>query len=212
VNADTIPMPGVQRLVGPVRDAAGTSVSLFLLPGEHPFAWVAPAIMKYPDSSVLEALHATNFPVRSVALFDTSSKLVGVQATSLPAPLAITTHVDQYEPGHIALTLSAPAPPGAALVVSENFYPGWRAIVDGKSVNTERADFVLIGVPLPAGAKQVELTFASDTYARGKAITLVALAISVIAVVAGLFWSRPPAGAPGREAHVAQQWATERAP
>ena len=41
---------------------------------------------------------------------------------------------------------------------------------------------------------------------------LVALAISVIAVVAGLFWSRPPAGAPGREAHVAQQWATERAP
>jgi hypothetical protein len=210
-DADTIPMPGVQRLVGPVRDAAGTDVSLFLLPGEHPFAWVAPAIMKYPDSSVLDALHTTNFPVRSVALFDTSSKVDGVQATSLPAPLAITTHVEKYEPGHIALTLSAPAPKGAALVVSENFYPGWRATVDGKPVNAERADYVLIGVPLPEGARQVELTFASDTYARGKAISLVALAISVIAVIAGLFGSWTPGGTPGRDANGAQQLATERA-
>jgi hypothetical protein len=167
--------------------------------------------MKYPDSSVLDALHTTNFPVRSVALFDTSSKVDGVQATSLPAPLAITTHVDKYEPGHIALTLSAPAPKGAALVVSENFYPGWRATVDGKPVNAERADYVLIGVPLPEGAKKVELTFASDTYARGKAITLVALAISVIAVVAGLFGSWTSGGTPGREANGAQQLATERA-
>ena len=209
-DADTIPLPGVQRLVGPVRDAAGTDVSLFLLPGEHPFAWVAPAIMKYPDSSVLDALHTANFPVRSVALFDTSSKVEGAQATSLPAPLAMTTHVDTYEPGHIALTLSAPAPKGAALVVSENFYPGWRATVDGKQADAGRADLVLIGVPLPEGAKQVELTFASETYARGKAITLVALAISLVAVVAGLFGGSLTSGAtPGRGASAAQQRATE---
>ena len=187
VNADTILLPGARRLIGPVLDAADTRVSLFLLPGEHPFAWVAPVIMKYPDSSVLDALRATNFPVRSVALFDTSSKVDGVQAKSLPAPLAITTHVDQYEPGHIALTLSAPAPKGAALVVSENFYPGWRAAVDGKPVKAERADYVLIGVPLPEGAKKVELNFSSDTYKEGKSITIAALAISILAVLAGLF-------------------------
>jgi hypothetical protein len=212
VNVDTIPIPGVQRLIGPVRDAAGTNVSLFLLPGEHPFAWVAPAIMKYPDSSVLDALHTANFPVRSVALFDASSRVAGVQAMSLPAPLAITTHVDTYEPGHIALTLSAPAPRGAALVVSENFYPGWKATVDGKPVEAERADLVLIGVPLPEGAKQVELTFASEAYAEGKAITIAAVALSLIAVIAGLLGGGlTPGGMPGREANVAQARAQELA-
>ncbi len=195
-DVDTLPLPGARRAVGPVRDAAGTLVSLFLLPGEHPFAWVAPAIIKYPDASVAEAYKATNFPVRAVAIFDTSSKLPSAELTTLPAPLATTVHVDSYEPGHIALTLSAPAPKGSALVASENFYPGWRATVDGKPVTAERADLTLIGIPLPEGAKKVLLEFSSAAYKEGKAITLVALAISIIAALAGLFVPGVPGGTP----------------
>src|ERR1019366_1779578 len=86
-NGDSLPIPGARRVVGPVKDAAGSLVSLFQLPGEHPFAWVAPVMIKYPDSAVGEAFRATNFPVRSVAIFDTSSKVQGVQVSSLPAPL-----------------------------------------------------------------------------------------------------------------------------
>lgn len=185
VNSDTVPIEGVQRVVGPIRNAAGSFVSLFMLPGEHPFSWVAPAITKYPDASVLEALHAPNFPVRSVALFDAASSVEGVQLTALPASLALTTHTETYEPGHIVLTLSAPAPKGSALVVSENYYPGWRASVDGKPAVVERANLVLIGVPLPEGARRVELTFASDSYARGKTITLAALVLSVLLAIGG---------------------------
>jgi hypothetical protein len=202
VNLDSIPLPGARRVVGPVRDAAGTNVSLYQLPGAHPFAWVAPVIMKFPDASVLEALHATNFPVRSVALFDTSSKLQGVQLTTLPPPLAIAARADKYEPGHIMLSLDGPAPRGSALVVSENFYPGWRALVDGKPAVVERADYVLMGIALPEGAKSVELTFASETYSRGKAITLLALAASILASLAGLFADRRAGGTPTHTAGV----------
>jgi hypothetical protein len=196
INADTLPVPGARRVVGPIHDAAGTSVSLFLLPGEHPFSWVAPAIIKYPDASVTEAYKATNFPVRSVAIFDTSSKQAAAQLTALPAPLATTVHVDNYAPGHIALTLSDPAPKGSALIASENFYPGWHATVDGKPATAERADLTLIGVPLPEGAKKVELDFSSAAYERGKAITLAALALSLLAMLAGRF-------APHRPEHAA---------
>jgi len=189
-NTDTLSTPGVERVVGPVKDAAGTMVSLFRLPGEHPFAWVAPAIMKFPDAAVLEAEHATNFPVRSVALFDTSSKVTGVELKALPAPLDISAHADRYEPGHIVLTLSTGAPRGSALVVSENFYPGWRALVDGKPAVVERADYVLMGVPLPEGARRVELSFSSESYARGKVITLVAIAVSLLAAAGGAMAAR----------------------
>jgi hypothetical protein len=189
-NTDSLPIAGATRVVGPTRNAAGSLVSLFLLPGEHPFAWVAPAIMKYPDSAVLEAVHASNFPVRSVALFDTSSNVDAVQLTTLPAPLAISVNVTKFEPGHFALTLSAPAPKGSALVASENFYPGWRATIDGNPAKVERADLVLMGVPLPQGARQVEFTFMSDTYARGKAITLIALAAAILAALLGAAMER----------------------
>jgi len=208
-NTDTIGIPGIRRVLGPVKDAAGSTVSLFQLPGEHPFAWVAPAMIKYPDAAVEEAFKATNFPVRSVAIFDTSSKVTAALLSSLPAPLATTTHVDAYDPGHIALTLSDPAPKGSALVVSENFYPGWHVTIDGKPATAERADLTLIGVPLPEGAKKIELSFSSDTYKEGKSITLVALAISILAVLAGLFVPGFPGGAP--RAKAAGQRMTERA-
>jgi hypothetical protein len=174
-----------------VKDAAGTIVSLFQLPGWHPFAWVAPVMIKYPDAAVVEAFKAPNFPAQSVAIFDTSSKVTAAQIQSLPAPLKTTTHVDEYAPGHIVLTLSEPAPKGSALVVSENFYPGWHATVDGKAATPERADLSLIGLPLPEGAKKVELNFSSDTYKEGKSITLAALAIAILAALAGLFMPKP---------------------
>ena len=184
-NADSLPVDGATRVAGPVRNVVGTNVSLFKLPGDHPYAWVAPVVAKFPDQSVVEAARAPNFPVRSVAIFDTSSKVPAEQVSKLPEPLAITTNVTSYEPGHVALTLSAPAPKGSALVVSENFYPGWQATVDGKPATVDRADLVLMGVPLPEGARQVELTFASETYARGKAVTLAALFLTLLAMGAG---------------------------
>ena len=191
INTDTIPVPGARRVVGPIKDAAGSTVSLFQLPGEHPFAWVTPVMIKYPDSAVEQAFRANNFPVHSVAIFDTASKIVAAKVNTVPGPLPMTTHVDAYAPGHIALTLSNPAPPGSALVVSENYYPGWHAKVDGKPAVAERADLTLIGVALPEGAKKVELNFSSDTYKEGKSITLAAIALAIVAVLAGLFAPRP---------------------
>jgi hypothetical protein len=210
VNADTLQLPGVRRIVGPVKDAAGSTVTLFELPGDHAFAWVAPAMIKYPDASVIDAFKATNFPVHSVAIFDTSSKVEAAKISTLPAPLTTTTHVDSYAPGHIAITLSDPAPKGSALVVSENFYPGWHATVDGKPATAERADLTLIGIALPEGARKVELNFSSDTYKEGKSITLAAIAIAILAVLAGLFVPAFPDGAPARGAAAAQRM-SERA-
>lgn len=195
VNNDSLAIPGAKRVVGPVPNTAGTKVTLYELPGDNRFAWVAPAIAKYPDASIVAAIRAPNFPAHSFALVDPSSKLAGVTLAAVPTPLAMTVETTRYEPGRISLSLSAPAPAGSALVVSENFYPGWIATVDGKPVTVERTNLVLIGVPLAAGAKTVELTFTSPAFERGKAITIVAALIAVIAAVAGLIpFGAPPGG------------------
>ena len=47
-----------------------------------------------------------------------------------------------------------------------------------------------MGVELPAGAQQVELTFRSAPYETGKRITLAALALGLLAMLAGVVLDR----------------------
>jgi uncharacterized membrane protein YfhO len=75
-------------------------------------------------------------------------------------------------------------------VVSENYFPGWRATVDGRETPVYRVDYNLIGVPLPAGARQVVLSFRDPAFVTGKAVTLVALLLAVGALALGLFADR----------------------
>jgi uncharacterized membrane protein YfhO len=88
------------------------------------------------------------------------------------------------------LQLAKPAPAGSALVVSENYYPGWSATADGKPAPVVRTDYSLVGVVLPAGATHVDLTFSSPAYKRGKSLTLLALAFSIVAIAAGVVGDR----------------------
>jgi uncharacterized membrane protein YfhO len=98
--------------------------------------------------------------------------------------------VERPAPSAIVVRLDAPAPEGAALVVSENWYPGWTAAVDGREVPTGRADYSFIGVPLPGGAREVRLTFEEPAYGTGKAITLAALALTGLIAVFGVVRER----------------------
>ena len=188
-------VPGAQMLVGPVTDAAGVPVFLYRLPGENPYAWVAPVIVKADDAAVAQTILDPRFDVRRAALFEPAAPVAGVASvTTLPDPLPISTTVERYAPGSAAIRLSAPAPGGSALMVSENYYPGWEARVDGKPAAIGRADYSLIGVELPAGATRVELSFHSPPYERGRLITLAALATALVLVAAGAVTERRSRG------------------
>lgn len=193
-NVNTVPFQDAKLVAGPVRNAAGTMTYLYALPGQHPVAWVAPLVVKLDDATAKSTLLNPLFDVRRVAIFDTAAH-VRAQATDSPVPAAVTFDVvaTQYQPGAIDLTINGKTPAGSALVVSENYYPGWTATVDGKPAVIGRADYTLIGVELPAGAKSVALRFDSAPYHMGKRITLVALALSTLLLVGGMMFDRKKA-------------------
>ncbi|MFL5470245.1 MAG: hypothetical protein ACJ8AE_10660 [Gemmatimonadaceae bacterium] len=180
-----------KRVQGPVRNASGDSIYLYRLNAENPYAWITPIAVKAPDDQVLSTILDPRFDVRRAALFDTSAQVSSVQGVqALPNPLALTTTVSRYEPGKVRLELSSPAPAGSSLVVSENYYPGWVATADGKPARIGRADFALIGVELPAGARRVELNFTSPAYQRGKIVTWFAIALGILMLVVGIVGDR----------------------
>jgi hypothetical protein len=183
--------PGAQWVIGPVPDAAGTKVYLYRLPGENPFAWITPVIVKADDQSTGSTLMNGEFDLRRAALFAPEANVAAVDnLAELPLPLPVSVSVAHYEPGKMSLELSSPAPAGSALLVSENYFPGWTAKVDGKPAETARADYALIGVQLPEGGRKIELSFHDPAYARGKVITLLALALTALLIVAGIFTER----------------------
>ncbi len=189
-DAARFPLEGAKLVSGPVRDAHGSTIYLYELPGDNRAAWVAPAIIKAADSVTLATVLDPRFPVHSVAIFNDSADVKAVQLTAPPASLDLPVTVTKYDAGAISMTLGAPAPAGSALIVSENFYPGWVATVDGKPVTASRAMYSLIGVPLPTGAKQVDLRFTSQSYERGKSITLVALGLALALLAGGVVLDR----------------------
>ena len=180
----------VKRLVGPVKNSAGSTVYLYRLPGENPYAWLAAAKATAPDSALLAVILDPRFDPARLAVFSDTGALKVTPPSALPSPLGITTSTTEFTPGHAAIALSAPAPDGATLVVSENYYPGWHAVVDGTARPVYRANYNLIGVPLPAGARRIELTFRDAAVETGKIVSFVAIFLALVALVAGVMLDR----------------------
>jgi Bacterial membrane protein YfhO len=78
-----------------------------------------------------------------------------------------------YEPNRLTIETSAAVP--SVLVVSEMFYPGWVATVDGRAARIDVADYLLRGVALPAGRHRVEMRYVAPAARVGAAISLLTL-------------------------------------
>jgi hypothetical protein len=175
-----VPFDGATRIAGPVPDATGDTLYLYRLAGEHPAAWLTAAAHSLDaDSDAEHEVLNQHFDLRRLAVLEKAAHAAAPESIG-PAP-AEQVITDRYEPGDLRFHLSAPAPPGTTLVVSENFFPGWHATADGVTVPTWRADYVLIGVPLPTGARTVDLTFSSPAVTAG-------LIVSVLGALFALGW------------------------
>ncbi len=76
-----------------------------------------------------------------------------------------------YQPNHLVYESNAAADEFA--VFSEIYYPkGWNAYVDGQLKPHLGVNYVLRGMPLPAGKHTVEFKFEPQTYKTGNAIAL----------------------------------------
>jgi len=90
--------------------------------------------------------------------------------------------VTRHEPNRVEVKTASVAP--AILGLSENHYPGWRAYVDGRSVDVMRVDYNLRGVAVPAGNHVVEFVYRPKSVLAGLAVSLLTLGLLLF------WWSR----------------------
>jgi uncharacterized membrane protein YfhO len=87
-----------------------------------------------------------------------------------------------------SLVLDVTAPTDSLLVLSEVYYPGWRAIIDGQSSPILRANYLLRGIRIPAGQHRVEVRYRPATLTLGAAISGITLGLIIIAGI--WVWTR----------------------
>jgi len=170
-------------LLSAVPASSGVTADLLVRREPVPYARVVPAAVKVPDSEAIPnvADPRSRLPLDRVVLLDPDAAMEPEAVDSLPPALDIVATVAEWAPGRMTIRID-PAPEHSAyLLVSENYYPGWTAAVDGDPTPVLRGDVSLITVPLAAGAREVTLAFTSPGYVRGRLATFCSLA-----AVAGL--------------------------
>jgi hypothetical protein len=177
IAGEAIQAPGWHQVLGPVPTTTGPQAWLYEADSVPAYARVLPAAVKVPEAQLIPTVLNPRFPVDRVVLYpDTVAVTPAPIGDSMPAPAPVTAQISAWAPGRIAVRLAGVAASQTYLVLSENWYPDWTAIVDGKSVPTLRAQYSLLSVPLPPGAKEVTFEMRSPAYERGRLITLVSLA------------------------------------
>jgi len=157
---------------------------LLRLHNSVPRAWLAGApVVNADDRAVLDAMQSDSFDPRTVVYV----------AEPPPFPLtprnAITpVTFEMRAPEHLVLSVDTPM--DQLLVLSEVYYPGWRAMVDGVETPILRADVALRAVPVRAGTHRIEMIFDPLSVKIGIAVTVMTLVAGAIGMVIALWLGR----------------------
>jgi uncharacterized membrane protein YfhO len=80
----------------------------------------------------------------------------------------------RFQPNEVVIETEARAP--GFLVLTDSFYPGWKAFVDEGEQPIHRANYLFRAVRVPAGRHTVHFRYEPTSFRAGAAISLTALA------------------------------------
>ncbi|MDP3998068.1 MAG: YfhO family protein [bacterium] len=87
--------------------------------------------------------------------------------------------IKNYTPNEVKIEVEQDKP--QLLLLSDNYYPGWKAFMDGKETKIYRANYTFRAVTVPAGKHQIEFIYDSPTFRWGIYAFLLAI-LSIITI------------------------------
>ena len=144
-----------------------------------PRAWLVREVEAVDGEEALRRIRgegAGEFDPRRTALVEAAPAELPRLSGGAP-PQDGAARVAEYEPTRLVVETDAAEP--TLLVLSELFYPGWEATVDGESARIRLTDYLLRGVFVPAGRHRVEMRYRATAARDGafvSAFTLLLIA------------------------------------
>ncbi|MHB8991830.1 MAG: YfhO family protein, partial [Chloroflexota bacterium] len=168
-------------------------------------AYLVPTARVVKRWEVLDLMANGDFDPTKTVLLETGDgaapKPLPIPDTGVPDPKAVegwlqgnpdgspgTAEIVKNESTEVEIRTSSRR--NAVLFLSDSYYPGWKALVDGQPAQLYRADYLFRAVLVPEGEHRVRFVFRPDSFALGTDISLFTLSGLLI------FWFGMVAGVP----------------
>ncbi len=175
----------------------GPDARIYANPAALPRAFLVDQQLVVPGASAaLATVASPRFPARSVVA--TEQPLPGLApATGARAAAPGVARISRYDPERVVVDTSASHP--SLLILTDTWFPGWHATVDGAPAPIHRVDYLIRGVPVPAGAHRIEFRYDPASWTAGWIISLATLL--ALATTAAIGWRRQRARIDDGERH-----------
>jgi hypothetical protein len=152
------------------RVEAVKSAILFENQRAMPHAWLAYNVIHLPKDQILKTILTSRLP--NGKLFKARESALLEEDLNISGKRNVSDTVKVIDHRNTNLKLEANTSGPALLVMSDIFYPGWKATVNGRIVPIYQTNYLFRGVPVPGGLSKVELKYEPKTFQIGSGITL----------------------------------------
>lgn len=170
-------IPGMQ----PVFQSQQEQAFVYLNPTYLPRAWLVNTVEVDKPLAILERMKYApgqyeNFDPKEVVYLE--SKL---NKSIVPAGEGASVKITDYRNQNITMQVKATGT--NFLLVSEVYYPEWKAYIDGKETEIIKSNYFMRGIVVPSGTHKVELEYKSAKFETGKMASLVTNIFVILALI-----------------------------
>ncbi len=176
------PPPGYEEVF------VGSRSAVYRNQNALPRAFLAGRTQVVPDGRALEQILAPGFDARTAVLVP---EPLASEIAPQPDPQGTVDWVERgINESRLRVTTDRPA----LLVVLENYFPAWRADVDGRATPLLRANYTFRAVPVPAGEHLVRFRYDSAILRTSAWVSIVTILLLLVVALLTIR-RRPPAKA-----------------
>lgn len=134
-----------------------------------PRFWMTSSYKVANDQEIIENIYDPTFDLKTVQLEKEPGIVIDQQSAS-----SANINLISYRPNSISFDISSES--NNLFFISDAYFPGWNAYVDGKKTNILRAHYAFRAVPIPANTQMLEMKYEPVTVKIGTVLTIFGVA------------------------------------
>ena len=133
------------------------------------------------DQEIINQMLDDNFDLRNSAVIEKDINL------NNSIDFKGNASIIKYLPNEVEIDTSSNA--DSLLILTDNYYPGWKAEIDGKQTEILRTDYTFRGILVPEGRHKVKFYFNSDSFRWGMYLAAIST-LSIFIVLIGKWYTK----------------------
>ncbi len=144
-----------------------------------PRVWLVTKANVLNEQQINESMKSQKYNLKNEVILEKNPKIS--LSNQIDSSNSGKVNITKYESNKINLTSTTKE--NSILVMSEIYYPDWKAYIDGKEVEILRANYCFRAIPIPLGNHNIEFKFESKAYANGKMISILTLLLALSLII-----------------------------